>query len=67
MPSLDEPDPPDTEFWTMRSDHVLQIWEALLIGLACGQRMRVTEREIDLMTTAIMRLRDTFPENQPGL
>jgi hypothetical protein len=66
MTSLDEDDPPGTEYWTLRRDHIFLIYEALVIGLACAQRQRVTEREQTILSTALDRVRETLPEtNQP--
>jgi hypothetical protein len=66
MPSLDEEadDPPGTEYWTIKRDHVFLIYEALVIGLACAQRMRVTDREQTILGTALGRVREILPETK---
>ncbi len=65
MPSLDEDDPPGTEYWTIKRDHITLIWEALIIGLASAQRQRITEREQTILGMALDRVREILPETKP--
>ena len=66
MPSLDEEtdDLPGTVYWTMRRDYFFLVYEALIIGLAAAQRMRITEREQTILGTALDRVREILPETK---
>jgi hypothetical protein len=64
MPSLDEDDPPGTEYWTIKRDHMTLIYEALIIGLAAAQRLRLTERELTIQAAALDRVREILPETK---